>query len=49
MFPKIKRVVAVRAPEFSFVNKAAMKLKEGVTDFAFNLRAFFTVVEVEIL
>ena len=49
MFPKVKRMVAMGTPEFSFVDKTAMKFKETVTDFAFDLRSLFTVVEVEIL
>jgi hypothetical protein len=49
MFPKVKRMVAMGTPEFSFVDKTGMKVKETVTDFAFDLRSFFTVVEVEIL
>jgi len=49
MFPEIKRRVAVRAPEFSWLSNTAMKVKKKITDFAFDLRAFFTVVEVKIL
>lgn len=49
MFPKVKGVVAVGAPEFGFASKAAMQVKETVADFAFDLRSFYTVVEVEIL
>jgi len=48
MFPKKKRMVAMGAPEFRFVSKTTMKVKETVTDFAFDLRTFFTVVEVKI-
>jgi len=42
-------MVAMRAPEFCFVSQAAMEVKKTVTDFTFDLRPFFTVVEVEIL
>jgi len=49
MFPKVKRMIAVGTPEFSFANKTGMKVKETVTDFAFDLRSFFAIVEVEIL
>ena len=49
MFPEIKGAVAMRAPEFCFVSEAAMKVKETIADFAFELRTFFAVVEVEIL
>ena len=49
MFPKVERMVAMRAPEFSFADKTGMKVKETVTDFAFDLRSFFAIVEVEIL
>jgi len=48
MFPKVERRVAMRAPEFCFVSQAAMKVKETIADFAFDLRTFSTVVEVEI-
>ena len=49
MFPKVERMVAMGTPEFSFSDKTGMKVKETVTDFAFDLRSLFTVVEVEIL
>jgi hypothetical protein len=49
VFPKIQRMVAMGTPEFRLVGKTAMKVKETVTDFALDLRTFFTVVEVEIL
>ena len=49
MFPKVKRMVAMGTPEFSFADKTAMEFKETVTDFAFDLRSLFTIVEVEIL
>ena len=48
MFPEIKCGVAMRAPEFSFVSKAKMKVKQLRADFTFDLRAFFAVVEVKI-
>jgi len=49
MFPKVERMIAMGTPEFSFVDKTAMKVKETVTDFTFDLRSLFAVVEVEIL
>ena len=48
MFPKIKRMVTMGTPEFSFAQKTAMKFKQAIADFAFDLRAFFTVVEIQI-
>jgi len=40
-------MIALWAPEFSFVSKAAMKVKQFGTNFTFDLRSFFTVVEVK--
>jgi hypothetical protein len=48
MFPEIKRGVAMRTPEFCYVSKTTMKIKKKIADFAFDLRAFFAVVEVKI-
>ncbi len=48
MLPKIKRMIAMGTPEFRFVGKTMMKVKEIVTDFAFDLRTFFAIVEVKI-
>jgi len=48
MFPEIKRGVTLRTPKFSFVSKTAMKVEKEVADFTFDLRTFFTVVEVKI-
>lgn len=48
MFPKVERIVAMGAPEFGFVSQAAMEVEETIADFTFDLRAFYSVVEVKI-
>ncbi len=47
MLPKIKSMVAMGTPEFGFVSQTTMQVKEIGADFTFDLRSFFTVVEVK--
>lgn len=47
MFPKIESVAAMRAEEFGLAGMPGMDGKKMITDFTKDLRAFFTVVEVQ--
>jgi hypothetical protein len=40
-------MAAMWTPEFSFVSKPVVKVKQARTDFTFNLRSFLAVVEIK--
>ena len=40
--------MAIRTRVFGFIEMTRMKLRNRITDFAFDLRAFYAVVEIEI-
>ena len=47
-FPFKKSFEAIRTEVFNEFTKADMKLKDVVTDFAFELRAFLSVIIIKI-
>jgi hypothetical protein len=47
-FPFKKSFEAIGTEVFNGFTKAVMKLKDVVTDFAFELRAFFSVIIINI-
>ena len=40
--------MAIRTRVFGFVGMTMRELRSGATDFTFNLRTFYAVVEIEI-
>ncbi len=49
LFPGIKWFRAIRTKVFYFIVKPFMKLKDFGANFAFQLRSFFAIVEINIL